>query len=289
MAPQHRIRRVIIVVLDGLRADAIHLFALPNLAGLAQRGAATFTARTVTPSVTAAAMTSLFTGVTPDVHGLTSDRFGVPRPRVTLTPVTRALQRMGLPSAAFLATIPRAYRALARRIARALAIDHVCFAGEGASQILDAAETCLTTQRRGLIFLHWPDADRAGHAHGWNSHAYASAARSLDDTLGTLAHRTAVLDDPHTLLVLCADHGGGGMNPRAHNSLHPLDQRIPILLLGARVRPGELAGPCSLLDIPATVCWALGVAPPASYSGRPLTAAFIGPDERIPPAMAAVA
>ena len=74
MTSQHGVRRVIIVVLDGLRADAVHLFPLPNMARLAELGAATFTARTVTPSVTAAAMTSLFTGVTPDVHGLTSDR-----------------------------------------------------------------------------------------------------------------------------------------------------------------------------------------------------------------------
>lgn len=289
MTSQHGVTRVIIVVLDGLRADAVHLFPLPNIARLAEVGAHTFTARTVTPSVTAAAMTSLFTGVTPDVHGLTSDRFGMPRSRITLTPMTRALQRVGMPSSAYLAAIPRAYRGLAARIARGLGVERVSFQGESAAEILAAATDSLTTQRRGLILLHWPDADRAGHQHGWNSDAYAKAARQLDSTLGQLVHCTNIAHDPDTLMILCADHGGGGMQAREHNSLHPLDQRIPLVLLGGRVRCGPLPPSCSLLDVPATTCWALGVAPPASYSGRPLVHAFLGPDERVPAALAAVA
>ena len=67
-------------------------------------------------------------------------------------------------------------RTLARRIARGLALDGVCFQGRNAADILEAASDSLTRQRRGLIFLHWPDADRAGHKHGWSSDAYAAAA-----------------------------------------------------------------------------------------------------------------
>ena len=56
------IRRVILVVLDGLRPDAIPRFGLAHLAALAHGGASTMLARTVHPSVTAAAMASLLTG-----------------------------------------------------------------------------------------------------------------------------------------------------------------------------------------------------------------------------------
>jgi len=283
------IQRVIIVVLDGLRADAVHLFPLPNMARLAERGAHTFSARTVTPSVTAAAMTSLFTGVAPAVHGLTSDRFGIPRAGATLTPLTRVLQRAALPSSAYMATLPRPYRALAARIARALGIDRVTFHGHTAADVLAASRDTLTTQRRGLIFLHWPDADRVGHAHGWTSDAYAVAASRLDDTLGALVCETRVIQDPRTLLIVCSDHGGGGMHARSHDSLHPQDQRIPLILLGGAVRAGRLTVPCSLLDVPATTCWALGVTTPSSYGGRALLQAFHGHDERTPRPMAAVA
>jgi arylsulfatase A-like enzyme len=102
----------------------------------------------------------------------------------------------------------------------------------------------------------------------------------MDDALGELAERTHMACDPHTLTILCADHGGGGMEAREHNSLHPLDQRIPIVLLGGAVRAASLTMPCSLLDVPATTCWALGITPPSTYSGRPLLQAFGGPDER---------
>ncbi|HEY7568925.1 MAG TPA: alkaline phosphatase family protein [Gemmatimonadaceae bacterium] len=273
------ISRVILVVIDGLRADAIHLFPLPNFAFLADCGAHTFNARTVTPSVTAAAMTSLLTGVAPHVHGLTSDRFGMPRARVPLTPVTQHLRRAGMPSSTFLAELPRAYRGLAARIARGLAVDHASFRGQTASDIVRVADASLSTQRRGLILLHWPDADRAGHAHGWSSSAYAHVARQLDETLGALARRTDALRDQSTLMIVCADHGGGGVDARSHDSLHPLDQRIPLLLLGGAVRRGRLGPNCSLLDVPATICWALGLQPPATYGGRPLRQAFLLPDE----------
>jgi len=283
------ISRVIVVVIDGLRADAIHLFPLPNFASLAERGAVTFNARTVTPSVTAAAMTSLLTGVAPQVHGLTSDRFGMPRPRTPLTPVTQALRRAGLPSSTYLAEIPRAYRGLAERIARGLGVEHASFHGETGADVLRAADASLTTQRRGLILLHWPDADRAGHEYGWSSDVYVAVSRRLDETLGILARRISVLSDPTTLLIVCADHGGGGVDVRDHDSQHPLDQRIPLMLLGAGVRRGHLGPTCSLLDVPATVCWALGVEPPATYDGRPLYQAFTVPDEPLATAVAAVA
>lgn len=47
------IQRVVLVVLDGLRPDAIPRFGLTQLSELVQEGAATMFARTVSPSVTA--------------------------------------------------------------------------------------------------------------------------------------------------------------------------------------------------------------------------------------------
>ena len=73
------IRRVVLVVLDGLRADAIPTFGLRCWQRLASLGASSLCGTTVAPSVTAAAMASLLTGAPPAVHGLRSDRFHLPR------------------------------------------------------------------------------------------------------------------------------------------------------------------------------------------------------------------
>jgi arylsulfatase A-like enzyme len=270
------VSRVIIVVLDGLRADVVPLLSLPTLTRLASRGTSSFLAETVHPSVTAAAMASLFTGVRPVDHGLASDRFQVPHPRVALEPLPRVLADAGIATRAFLARIPMAYRGLARILARTSGVHDVCATGSDAAAIFASAQKALVAERQGLFVLHWPDADRAGHAHGWTSRPYMAAARALDETLGALDALTGASSDPETLLIALADHGGGGRDFRDHDSDHPHDRTIPLVLAGGRVSTGELAPYSSLLDVPATALWALGVDVPASWAGRPLVEAFAG-------------
>ena len=267
------VRRVVLVVLDGLRPDAMSRFELFHLQRLALRGAATFTARTVSPSVTACAMASLLTGARPEIHGLQSDRFHLPRSRGPVHPLPRVLADHSLPTSAFQAAVPLLLGGLAQRLAGVLGVGEARFTGLGASDVLAAARRTLERQRRGLVLMHWPDADRAGHQHGWMSPEYAMATARMDDTLGRLA-RLLELDDPATLLIAMADHGGGGRALKHHDSDHPLDMTIPVVLAGGAVVTGPLGPGVSLLDVPATVLWALGIPRPDSYVGRPLAQAF---------------
>lgn len=270
------VRRVVLVVLDGLRPDAIPRFALPHLATLAHRSAYTMLGRTVTPSVTACAMASLLTGAAPERHGLQSDRFHLPKSRGPLHPLPRVLAEHGLQSSAFLAAMPLLFTGVAKRMATRLGLGVTGFRGRGCDEILAAARGSLREQKDGLVLMHWPDADRAGHAHGWMSEQYADATWRMDATMGLLV-RELDLNDPRTLLIALADHGGGGAVATHHNSSHPLDTTIPIFVAGGAVRRGEMAPGASLLDVPATICWALGLPLPESYAGRPLTSAFAPP------------
>lgn len=274
MIPSPRVTRVIVVVLDGLRADVIPLLPLPQLSRLAQRGASSFSAQTVAPSVTAAAMGSLLTGVRPVDHGLAGDRFVVPRPRVPLQPLPRLLRDAGVATHAFLASLPFGYRRVAARLARMLGVGEATFRGRGALEILAAARRSLAARREGFWLFHWPDGDRAGHAHGWTSRPYLAAAREMDEALGVLELLTGAASCPDTLLVALADHGGGGVDFRNHDSAHPHDRTIPLVLAGGRVVAGEVAPLSSLLDVPATVAWAMTGHVPAGYAGRVLVEAF---------------
>ncbi len=271
--PTTPVRRVILTVLDGLRPDAIPRFGLQQFERLATLGASTMQAQTVQPSVTACAMASLLTGAHPTRHGLQSDRFQLPRARGEIHPMAKELRSHSLPTSAFLGQVPWLMQGLAHRIAGAAGVGEARFTGRSAREILESAHRTLETQRRGLIVFHWPDADRAGHAHGWMSPEYASAAGHMDDALGRLM-RLADLDDPATLLVAMADHGGGGRTLKHHDSEHPLDTTIPIVLAGGAIQPGELGSGVSLLDVPPTILWALGIPAPSSYVGRVLTQAF---------------
>jgi arylsulfatase A-like enzyme len=110
--------------------------------------------------------------------------------------------------------------------------------------------------------------------------AYSQACRRLDDNLGALV---ATIDgDPDTLLIALADHGGGGRVANDHDSSHALDRTIPLILAGSGVVRGPL-GRCTLLDVPPTILFALGLDVPDCLEGRVLDEAF---ERRCSPAAA---
>jgi arylsulfatase A-like enzyme len=120
--------------------------------------------------------------------------------------------------------------------------------------------------------MHLPDTDVAGHRYGFTSPQYGAAVLAVDDALERV--RAAVAAAPGTLLIVTSDHGGGGAwGPFQHGSGAAADVDVPLLLWGERVAQGTLP-PASLLDVAPTVLWALGMAPPSTYEGRPLLEGF---------------
>jgi phosphopentomutase len=192
----------------------------------------------------------------------------LPSPTGPLDPLPRVLAANGLATSAHMAAVPWLLRGLARRIVATLGVAEAGFHGGSSSEILRGALPALRRRDRGLVVLHWPDADRAGHRHAWMSRAYAAAARRMDDALGALVDEVG--DRSRTMLIALADHGGGGVDPRHHDSAHPRDRTIPMVFAGGPLAPGPLPHGVSLLDVPATILWALGLPQPASYAGRPV-------------------
>jgi hypothetical protein len=142
------IRRVIIVVLDGLRPDAIEAFDLSNIRAMARSGASTMSARTVSPSCTWPAMTSLVSGIAPETHGILRDSLHVPRPKTALEPLPTVLSRTGYRSAVFLRALPALYRGTARLIARGLGFAEARFAGRSAGSLSCIGRTPIRPERR---------------------------------------------------------------------------------------------------------------------------------------------
>jgi hypothetical protein len=271
-----RARRVIVLVLDGLRADLVGDPRFPNLIALRDASAHTVDAITVLPSVTAVAMTSLLSGVPPADHGIDDDRFRIPDPSRALRTVPHVVAQAGLPSHGVVRQVPWLIRPLAKRIVSALGLTTAHFASANAHSLLSAAMPALRAQRDGFIILHWPDCDAIGHDHGWMSPRYLAAVARMDHALGALRRELESARDD-TLLIALADHGGGGRVATHHDSAHPYDCTIPIFLEGAGVIPQQLGDGLSILDVPATVLWALGLDIPAQYAGAPIMDAFMSP------------
>jgi phosphopentomutase len=76
------------------------------------------------------------------------------------------------------------------------------------------------------------------------------------------------------VIMIMADHGGGGTVADDHESGHPDDVTIPILIGGGQVEPNLLPTGSSPLDVCATIPWLFGIVPPPDWQGSPLRAAF---------------
>ncbi len=267
-------RKVVLVVIDGLRPDAITPDGLPVLHGLLRRGWRAESAVTVQPSVTVAALGSLATGVSPERHGLVGaflQNLGKVR---GLKPLPGELRRLGVDTTVFASGLAGSARWVAGALLRLGGVTRLLPAPSAPGIMLDSALRYLERNPGPeLVVLYLNDADLAGHAWGWMSPAYLLAARTIDRALQRLAR---VADDPNVLVILTADHGGGGVLAQDHDHPHPLNEGIPLGMVGGRIMPGLVSpDPVRLLDIPPTVLHWFGGTAPAEYEGRVLHEAFM--------------
>jgi hypothetical protein len=88
-------------------------------------------------------------------------------------------------------------------------------------------------------FLHYADADAAGHAYGWGRGAYQQAIRRIDAQLGRLFQ--LIESSPQlrgkTTIFLTADHGGKDRNHA--NNLLPEVYTIPVYVWGCGAAIGK--------------------------------------------------
>jgi len=264
------VRRLVIVLADGLRPDAVSPSVMPSLDALGRVYTLARRARTVRPSATVAALASLATGVGPDTHRLIEPGLEfLPRLR-TIRPVSRVLARAGIPTDIVTADLGPAALPVAWALASTAGARRLVAKGSRARDTAAAAHRLLSQREQRLLFVYLPDCDRAGHAHGWMSDPYLEAAAEVDAAVGLLSPWT-----DEAVFIITADHGGGGVTANEHDEPHPVNDHIPLIVAGPGVtRRHQLTRTISLLDVPATVLWWFGVPVPGDYEGRPLAEAF---------------
>jgi hypothetical protein len=267
------IRKALLVVIDGLRPDLITGEDLPVLHALQERSWRPMEARTVRPSITVAALTSLGSGVAPATHGFTEARLlHLPRVR-TLSPLPAELRRLGVATTIVTPELPSAARWMAGALLRLAGVNRLIANCSAPLSLVDAGVRQIDgNPAREMVVVYLNDADLAGHAWGWMSAGYRQAARAIDRALARILPLTK---DPERLVIITADHGGGGVLDNDHDHPHPLNDAIPLLLLGGRIAAGISRGePVSLLDIPPTVLHGFGGTVPLGYEGRVIHEAF---------------
>lgn len=187
-----------------------------------------------------------------------------------MRPLARELSRGGVPSQVVASELLPAERAVLWALTKAAGLGKYRSAGLRARDVARTAQAAALAPSAGLVFVYLNDCDQAGHAHGWMSPQYRAAAVEVDAAIGVLADLTE-----HSLVIVMADHGGGGVSTHDHAEPHPSNEHIPLILAGPDVtRRHQLTRQVSLLDVPPTLLWWFGLEVPTAYEGRVLTQAF---------------
>ncbi len=275
--PLPAVERVVIISIDGLRPDCLLRADAPVLHRLLREGASTLEARSVPPASTLPAHASMLTGVAPGKHGIDwngdppAGASGYPAVPAIFELATRAGYRAG-----FVTGKPK-LAVLARPGSVAFAAILGGEAGTDANVSAEAVKM-IGEHRPDLLFIHFPGADVAGHARGWDSPEQLAAIAAIDTHVGAVLaalERTGLRAT--TAVIITGDHGGEGLG---HGAGNPASQRIPWLVVGPGVRPGvDLARsgrpPVRIEDTAATACWLLGLDLPDYFDGRPVREAFL--------------
>ncbi|MGD0991705.1 MAG: alkaline phosphatase [Gemmatimonadales bacterium] len=266
--------RCVVLLVDGLQPDAIRPPVAPSLAKLAADYSHAPYALTVRPSATVPALLSLTTGVGPATHQLTEPGLGALRRLGKLRPIPKELAAHQLPTVVVAGAVKTTEVPIARVLSAFAGVTRFIATAGPARHVAAAARGRLRFVPDGLVFVYVNDCDRAGHAHGWMSRPYLEAVREIDVAVGIL--RACAAD---SLFCVLADHGGGGVAPTDHDAPHPVNDRIPLVLAGPRVRRKHvMEQPVSILDVPPTLLWWLGLEIPGEYEGRLLRDAFTASD-----------
>ncbi len=262
--------RVIIVVLDGLRPDAISSTSTPTLYRIATEGSSILNAQTVFPSKTLPATVSLVSGADPKTHGVrTNNMFNLLEFRGNT--IFSIAKDYNFSTGAIVSK-----RDIAP-LAVPYILDYARFPKRvknwPLSRVVREFREIISIRPLNLLVVHLNEPDLTGHKYGWMTKKYFKAVKNADQAVGDIVGAaTEILGEKSYTLIITADHGGYG---KGHGTRDPRDMTIPWITWGKGVKSGaRIEGPVGIIDIAPTTLWLLGAPIPSSFQGEVITQAF---------------
>ncbi len=280
-----RTEHVFVFSFDGGNPTIIQQAEMPNLKRLAAEGAYSWEANTIIPSKTLPSHTSMLTGVDIAKHGIDWNDYFPMRGTVKV-PTVFSLTKAAHPdysTALFCGKIkfrhlwikdsldvfscgsPYTYGPIPATEEKKLV---------PAPQVAAQAAAYIAEKKPQLCFIHFPDADSAGHKYGWGSPEQLEAFKVCDVALGEVlaAIEKAGITSSSTV-ILSADHGG-----RDKNHFDPVvnNTTIPWIIWGKGVKKQHAIAKKTIMtyDTAATVLTLLDVPLPAHFDGEPVLEAL---------------
>jgi predicted AlkP superfamily pyrophosphatase or phosphodiesterase len=260
-----KIKHVIIVSVDGLRPDAISDNNSPTIQMLKKNGFWANQAKTITPSITLPSHTSMLTGRGMEVHKITWNDYDEAKKDALKIPTCLELaNRQNFSAAMFVG------KEKFRHLQSSNASFYFAWPSNEADGITQAVLAYEKENKLpGLMFIHYPDTDTAGHQYGWMSHQYFLALKKIDNSLLSIVNLiNQKTYQKKTVIILTADHGG---KDKTHGRNIPEDMHIPWMANGSMIQAGFVyEKPVTTYDTAATALSLLGVPIPLEWEGKAL-------------------
>lgn len=261
------INHVVIISIDGLRPDAWEAADTPILDGLRAKGAYSPNAKSVLPSETMPNHASMLGGMTPNKHGIIWNLPYADAPRIKGPTLFSIAHEAGLRTAMVVGKSKLEYLVVPGSVDEFIGND------SPNTWVMDEAVRVIQAGLPNVLFIHFPDVDRVGHASGWMSPEQLQTVTSVDTLIGNIVNTLqsgGYLNS--TLLIVTADHGGEGTT---HEADLPANTTIPWLAVGPGVAKGlTLSSNIIIYDTAATALYALGLTIPETWDGRPVLEIF---------------
>ncbi|MBN1192985.1 MAG: alkaline phosphatase family protein [Coriobacteriia bacterium] len=263
--PDAEPRRVVLVLIDGLRDDASR--TMGSISGLRARGA-DVSLTVPQPSLSYPTWTTIMSGAPQQISGVTTNWFEGPVEVETLLDVAAGSGKTVVVSGP--EDLDEMFRA--SEVASAAALTEWSEDEYMSGTIVDNA-LALDAEVGGadFMFVLLPDVDNAGHDFGGASPGYADTVGRVDEDLARLIEG---LDDGATTFVVLPDHGhidtgghGGWEDPVIHT-------------FAAFAGPGvaQATADADLADIAPTVAVLAGMQAPLQGTGTAIDAVLADPN-----------
>jgi predicted AlkP superfamily pyrophosphatase or phosphodiesterase len=282
--------KLLLLGLDGIRADRLPAATTPTLDSLVSYGAWSDQALTRPPTVSGPGWSSMLTGVWADKHGVVSNDFTTNAYDRYPDLLTRIEQvRPELATLAVLDWPPLGTTADGGPLMGEAVDLKVLFDGDSIGyDVADSlsawrAAELLATTDVDAAFVYLGNVDVVGHDHGSFSPEYKEALGTVDRQVRTVL---AALEQRQTraeeswLVLVSTDHGrraDGG-----HGGASIEERTIFVLAAGPSVTARVFDDPPSIVDVAVTALTHMGITidPAWDLDGRALP---IGPDSQAPP------
>ena len=278
VAKTKKIPHVLIIGIDGLGAHGLEMANTPHLDELMKNGSYSLTARTIMPSSSGPAWSSMITGTTVERHGVGNNGWTVGNK--ALEPVYKGKYNM----------FPTIFGEIRDHSPEAVigAIYHwksfgnfiepgVCDLSISCESEEEATQkTCdfLKEKRPHFTLVHLDLVDHGGHHGGYRSEEYVRSIEKANSLVGVLIGQLRDIDMfEQTVVFVVSDHGG---LEKKHGGSSPDEMIVPFIISGKGVKKGyKIEHPSFTYDLAPTVAWLFGFELNEWVTGKPLSNAFL--------------